>query len=61
MRSDRLPIKKQELVVAGESLALAVNGRRGREVACVLGSQGYELETLDMCASADEDEEEEEG
>lgn len=40
-------------------VALAVNGRVGRRVACVLGGEGTAMEVLDMEGEEEEEEEEE--
>ncbi len=39
---------------------MAVNGRVGRRVACVLDDAGLTLEVLDMAGEEEEEEEEEE-
>jgi hypothetical protein len=47
-----------------ERIAIALNGRQGRRVGCVMMGQGTEVEVLDMEADEDavlEDEEDEEG
>ena len=41
---------------ATRSTMLAVNGRAGRRVACVLGGDGIELETLDLEGEEDVEE-----
>ena len=50
----------RELVGCREgTVALAVNGRAGRRVACVLDGEGLGLEVLDMEGEEEEVEEEE--
>ena len=42
------------------AVALSVNGRKGRRVACVLGEGGTALEVFDMEGEEDDDEDEDE-
>lgn len=44
----------------GEDFHLAVNGRKGRRVACVLDLESDTMETLDLAADEDEVEDGEE-
>lgn len=39
---------------------LALNGRKGRRIACVLGGQGLQLEVLDLEEGGDEEDDPEE-
>lgn len=41
--------------------SLALNGRKGRRIACVLGGQGLQLEVLDLEEGGEEEEEEDQG
>jgi len=56
--SSKMPIKScRELQVGdGGEVSLAVNGRAGRRVACVLDKQGWTMEILDMEGSSEEEE-----
>jgi anaphase-promoting complex subunit 4 len=51
-----IPIKRcRELIVGKEGdVSLAVNGRTGRRVACVLDTKGSTMEILDMEGSSEE-------
>jgi len=54
--SVHIPIKRTRALLgckAGE-VSLAVNGRVGRRVACVLGSKGTTMETLDLEGDGDD-------
>ncbi|CAK5280536.1 unnamed protein product [Mycena citricolor] len=55
-----MPIKGQRDLALSRSgpVYLALNGRLGRRVACVLDAEGTSLETLDLEADGDQDEDE---
>lgn len=57
LASIAMPIKgRRELAHGGSGpVSLALNGRVGRRVACVLDGQGANMETLDLEGDADED------
>ncbi|KAL1737776.1 hypothetical protein HDZ31DRAFT_70798, partial [Schizophyllum fasciatum] len=58
-----MPIKKSRRLVGCRSgaVSLAVNGRVGRRVACVLDGAGTKMECIDVEGDEDDEEEEEEG
>jgi hypothetical protein len=59
--SVEIPIKRcRELTCRNGNVHLAVNGRAGRRVACVLDDRGTTMEVLDMEAEDEEDGGEEE-
>ena len=43
------------MLSSSESIAVALNGRVGRRVGCVLDKTGTRLETFDLEGSAEED------
>jgi len=56
MTSSNIPIKSCRELIAGKGgdVSLAVNGRTGRRVACVLDNKGSTMEVLDMEGNSEE-------